>query len=79
MTGLQMDPRIQAGRLLILFGILVVIAGVIVIFADRIPYIGRLPGDINIRGKGWSVHFPIVSTLILSIILTLILNLFFRR
>ncbi|MFA6473010.1 MAG: DUF2905 domain-containing protein [Candidatus Latescibacterota bacterium] len=65
--------------MLIMLGVIILTAGLLVIYIDKIPYIGRLPGDINMYGKGWSFHFPIVTGIILSIILTIILNLFFRR
>ena len=78
-----MEPRFQTsfqvGLMLVILGAILVTAGFLVIFIDKIPYIGRLPGDINVYGKGWSFHFPIVTGIILSIILTIILNLFFRR
>jgi len=74
-----MDVRSQLGFVLIIFGALIVLGGIAVIFADKIPFLGRLPGDISIHGKNWSFHFPIVTWLILSIVFTLILNLFSRR
>jgi thiosulfate reductase cytochrome b subunit len=74
-----MDSRSQLGFMLIILGALIVLGGIAVMFADKIPYLGRLPGDITIHGKNWSFHFPIVTGLILSIVLTLILNLLFRR
>ena len=74
-----MEPRFQIGLMLVILGAILVTAGFLVLFIDKIPYIGRLPGDINVFGKGWSFHFPIVTGIILSIILTIILNLFFRR
>lgn len=74
-----MEPRILMGRALIVTGILIVLIGIAVLFAGKIPYIGRLPGDINIHGRNWSLHAPIVTGLIISLILTIILNLFFRR
>ncbi|MHB9030512.1 MAG: DUF2905 domain-containing protein [Candidatus Latescibacterota bacterium] len=74
-----MEPRSQIGIFIIILGLLIVLGGLAVIYMDKIPYLGRLPGDINIHGKGWSFHFPIVTGIILSIILTIILNLFFRR
>lgn len=74
-----MEPRSQIGLMLVTLGILLVAGGLAVIFFDKISWLGRLPGDINLHGKGWSFHFPIVTGLILSIILTIILNLLFRR
>jgi hypothetical protein len=41
--------------------------------------LGRLPGDIHLEGKRWSLSFPIVTCLVISVLLTLLLNLFFRR
>ena len=74
-----MDPRFNIGRMLILFGLIFIVAGLTVMFIGKIPFIGRLPGDITLRGKNWSFYFPLVTCLILSIILTLVLNLFLRR
>ena len=74
-----MEPRFLTGIMLVILGIFLVIAGLSFMYIDKIPIIGRLPGDISIHGKGWSFHFPIVTSLILSIILTIILNLFLRR
>lgn len=74
-----MEPRSQIGLLLVMLGILLIVGGLAVIYYDKISWLGRLPGDINIQGKGWSFHFPIVTGLILSIILTIVLNIIFRR
>ncbi len=74
-----MEPRSQIGLMLITLGILLVAGGLAVMYLDKLSWLGRLPGDINLHGKGWSFHFPLVTGLILSIILTLLLNLFFRR
>ncbi|MEN6627628.1 MAG: DUF2905 domain-containing protein [Candidatus Sumerlaeia bacterium] len=65
---------------LIFIGVLFILAGGLVLLAAHfnIP-LGRLPGDVNVRGRNWSFSFPIVTCIILSILLTLILNLFFRR
>ena len=74
-----MEPRSHFGVALVVLGLLIIVSGLAMIYIDRIPYIGRLPGDINIHGKEWSIHFPIVTGIVLSLILTVILNLFFRR
>lgn len=67
------------GKLLIVLGIVIIIFGVIMLFSDKIKWIGYLPGDIFIKGKNFSFYFPIVTSILLSIILTIILNLLFRR
>lgn len=69
------------GRLLIIFGAVVILIGLAMVFARQIPYIGRLPGDIFIRRDNIAVFIPIVTMIIVSIVLTLLLNLlprFFR-
>jgi Protein of unknown function (DUF2905) len=68
------------GRFLIGAGILLVIAGLVVILGDRVGiHLGRLPGDIRIEGRRGGFYFPIVTCLLLSGILTLIGWLFSRR
>jgi len=67
------------GKLLILFGIIFILLGVFLMFFQRIPYLGKLPGDIIIRRGNTVIFFPIVTCILLSVILSLILNIFFRR
>lgn len=66
-------------RYLIIGGVILILIGGGVYLAARmgIPF-GRLPGDIHIEGKGGSFYFPVVTSLLLSIILTVVLNLIFR-
>ncbi len=64
------------GRLLIVLGAVLVAVGALLILAPKIPFLGRLPGDIHIRGKNFSFHFPIVTSILLSVVLTILLNLF---
>ena len=74
-----MDGRFHIGFMIVLAGIVLVVAGLLLMYVDKIPLLGRLPGDINIHGKGWSFHFPIVTALIISLILTIIINIIIRR
>ncbi len=68
------------GRLLIGLGILLVVAGLLVVGAERVGiHLGRLPGDIRIQGRRGSFYFPIVTCLLLSVILSLLSWLFTRR
>lgn len=69
----------QLGRILIIVGIITIVLGIIMIFGSKIPFLGKLPGDITWKGKGFVVHFPIVTMVILSVILTVILNIIGRR
>ncbi len=66
----------QVGKFLILFGVMIVVLGVVLAFLGRVPFLGRLPGDIHIERKGVSIYFPVVTCLLLSLALTLILNIF---
>jgi len=66
-------------RILIIVGGIIALAGVVILLAGKIPFLGKLPGDISIKGKGFSVYFPIVTCLVVSVILTLVLNLIFRK
>ncbi len=66
----------HVGRALIIFGGLLVVAGLVMVFADRIPFLGKLPGDISFKKGNVSFYFPVITCLILSILLTVIVNLF---
>jgi hypothetical protein len=69
----------ELGRTLVVLGLVVVVAGLIMMVLPRVPWLGRLPGDINIEGERLSVHVPLVTCLVISLVATLIANLFFRR
>ncbi len=64
------------GKVLIIGGVVMIVAGLLFLFGDKIPFLGKLPGDIMFRRKGVTIYVPIVTSIILSIILTIILNLF---
>lgn len=69
------------GRLLIIMGIGIALLGGLFLLAGKIPILkqfGNLPGDIRIQAQGFSCFFPLVSMTLLSIILTVVLNLFIR-
>ena len=69
----------ELGRLLVVVGAIALLAGVVLMLAPRIPWLGRLPGDIVINRGPVSVYFPVATSIVISIILTLLLNLFWRR
>jgi hypothetical protein len=66
---LMMD---HIGKFIILLGILIVVIGVLVLLIDRIPLLGKLPGDIHIQRGRFQVYFPVVTSIVLSVVLTLI-------
>jgi len=70
----------SVGRILITIGLIVLILGVIVSLGDKLPLrLGRLPGDIVIRGKNSVFYFPLVTCLLLSVALSFIMWLLGRR
>jgi len=74
-----MSPEFnQIGKLLIIGGILLIIIGAFFLFGDKIPFIGKLPGDIFIKRKNFTFYFPIATSVLLSILISLVLY-FFRR
>jgi len=72
----------KVGRTLIVIGAVILFAGVALLLASRISFLGslgRLPGDILIRRGSSTIYIPIVTSILLSLLLTLILNLILRR
>ncbi len=67
------------GRTLIVVGLLIVAVGVALVLAPRIPWLGRLPGDLVVQRERVTFYFPIATSIVVSIVLTILLNLFFRR
>ena len=65
-------------RWLVIFGILCVILGLAWPWIEKLG-LGRLPGDVHIERDGFHFYFPIVTCLLLSLLLTVVLNAFFRR
>jgi hypothetical protein len=67
------------GRMLIVAGIVLVVAGLLFTFAERLPIkLGRLPGDIYIHGRNSSFYFPLTTCILLSVIFSLVMWLFRR-
>ena len=61
------------GRILIVFGVITIAIGGLLLLAGRIPWLGRLPGDIVIQRKNFTFYFPLATSIILSVIITIIL------
>jgi len=64
------------GKVLIVLGVVIAGVGVLLIMGDKIPWIGKLPGDIIFRKEKFTFYFPIATCVILSILLTIIFSLF---
>jgi len=70
---------VGAGRFLIIAGLILLVAGIWITLGWKMPFrLGRLPGDIRFKSGNTAVYFPIVTCIVLSLLLTLILNLFRR-
>lgn len=67
------------GKLLILVGGILIIIGAVVVLAGKIPWLGRLPGDIYIERPNFTFFFPLTTSILVSVILSLVLYLLFRR
>lgn len=66
-------------RLLILFGLILAVVGGLILFVGKVPFIGRLPGDIYIQRKNFSFYFPLTTSILVSIFLSILFSLFRRR
>jgi hypothetical protein len=66
------------GKILIIAGTLMVIAGLILQFAPKFPLPGKLPGDIIINRENFRIYFPITTSILISLLITLILFLVHR-
>ena len=69
----------ELGKIMIYAGIILVIAGLVFYFGGRFFPFGRLPGDFKWEGKGFGIYFPLASSILISIILTIVFNLFSKR
>ncbi|TME71490.1 MAG: DUF2905 domain-containing protein [Chloroflexi bacterium] len=65
----------QLGRVLVVAGAAVLFLGLLLVVADRVPLVGRLPGDITLRGNGWTLYAPLATSIVLSVLLTVVLSL----
>ena len=68
----------ELGRVLLIIGVVLVVVGGLAVLGVRLPF-GRLPGDIAIEGERGGFYFPIVTMIVVSVVLTILLNLFIRR
>ena len=72
-----MQPGFEhIGKVLVIAGLVIALIGVILLFGSKIPFLGRLPGDIIIKSKNITIYLPIITSIILSLIISLIIYLF---
>jgi hypothetical protein len=71
-----MNPLPEFGKILLILGILFVVIGLILMLGPKIPFLGKLPGDFVIRRGNFTLYFPLATSILLSIVLTLIFFIF---
>lgn len=67
-----------AGRVFILAGVFLVVFGLLLVFWHRIPFVGKLPGDLLLDKGGFQFFCPVVTCLVISIVLTMLVNVALR-
>jgi hypothetical protein len=67
------------GRMLLYIGVILVLVGAFFILVARVPWFGKLPGDIVYQREGMTIFLPITTMVLLSLVLTLLLNIIWRR
>ena len=73
-----MDTQ-NAGKVILIIGIIFVVFGLILMYIKKLPLIGHLPGDIIIEKKNFTFYFPLTSSIIISLVISLIIYLLKRR
>jgi len=69
MENFPLDPL---GKSLVVIGTIIIVIGLLMMFGNKIPYLGKLPGDIIVKKKNFTFYFPITTLIILNLILLLI-------
>lgn len=75
---ISMSPLGQIGKFLIFLGLFLIFLGGLLVLLPKVPWLGRLPGDFFYKGEKFSFYFPLATSLIISILLTLLFALFRR-
>jgi len=71
--------NLSLGKMLIFTGIVLIVVGFLFTFSGKMTWLGKLPGDIYIQKKGFSLYFPITTSIIISVILSLLLILIRKK
>ncbi len=64
------------GKMLILLGVFIILVGLLLMAGDKIPWIGRLPGDIVLKKEKFTLYFPLTTSILISLLITLFFALF---
>jgi len=75
----MVDEMQHIGRLLVIVGFATAVVGVLIIVSAKLPWLGRLPGDIVFHRKNFTFYFPLATSILISLLLTLLFWIFGRR
>ena len=79
-AGQEKVPDLSGlGRMLVFIGAITVLFGVVLLFANKIPFLGRLPGDIYVSKRNFTFYFPLATSILVSVVLSLIMWLWSKR
>jgi hypothetical protein len=73
-----MNPLSHLGKFLIIAGLIIAGIGILLVLAPKIPWLGKLPGDITVKKDNFQFFFPLTTCIVISILLTLLFYLFRR-
>jgi hypothetical protein len=73
-----MNEMFPLGKVLIIIGLILAGVGFLFLLGEKIPWIGRLPGDFVFKGKNFTFYFPLATSILISLILSVIFYFFFR-
>jgi hypothetical protein len=60
------------GKMLIIIGIILIVAGAIISYSDKIPFLGKLPGDVSIERENFKFYFPVTTCIIISVLISIL-------
>ena len=64
------------GKMLVLLGVFIILIGLLLMVGDKIPWVGKLPGDIVIKKEKFTFYFPLATSILISLLITLFFALF---
>lgn len=67
-------PQNEFGKVLILIGVISIAVGIALIISQKIPFLGKLPGDIFYKKNNFTFYFPLMTSILISVLLTFIIN-----
>ena len=74
-----MNEIFNFGKILVVIGVILAVVGLLFMLGGKIPWLGRLPGDFLVKGKNFTFYFPLTTCIIVSIVLSILMYLFFRK